>query len=260
MPSAIELSIKFGIPASSVTAMCDYLDVALDDASLEYSKEFETLARSIKRKRASAYVMAFLFLHCSEAEKDFALSLDENFADEYVSVSLPIYPAEKLKDAKEIIDAIHETQRGEKRGEWDKFEKWLKKTISDASGEISHSYIAVRLLLSIPEKEMRDYPQIIASLMNKARHRGYLDGWFRLVPIDGDKNRCVYFDPETRQDDAPGETQWLSPEIVDQAKRTLKTDDTAKLAGYIAFQVKREFSETLKAVEKILAEKTFFDL
>lgn len=260
MSSAIELSVKFGIPSSAVIALCDYIGYSLDDEKVEYSKEFETLARSIKRKRASAYVMAFLFRNCTDDERGFALSLDDDFAEDFYRVEFPVYPAEKLENAKFIIDSIYETQRGEKRGEWTEFEKWLKKTISEASGEISHSYIAVRLLLSVPENEMRNYPQIIASLMNKARHRGYLDGWFRLEPLDNGTNRCIYSDPEKVEKTVTVDEQWLSADMIDQTIKLLKRDDVKSIAGWISHKTGREFEETKKAVEKILAAKISFDL
>jgi hypothetical protein len=240
MPSAIELSVLLGLPVRKVEEFCKVISFDLDEPDFEADKEFETVARSVKRKRASSYALAFVVEYATNEQRQFVLDLDPEFAAEYVSLGLPIVSAEYLDGAQEILEALSKEGATDSRPQAFSLADWLRRTIRAAGRPVGHSYIAVRLLLSLPAAEMRAYPQIIASVLNRLRHRGFLDGWFDVQSIDG-KNSVIYHNPE-----AAPTFPWLTAGRVQAAAKLLGSTDPINLAGYLAMAEASEF-EAVKA-------------
>lgn len=227
MPSAIELSVKFGIAVPVIERLCRHLGVDLDEENFETSREFETIAKSIKRGRYSAYAMTYLDAHCTDEQIEFALTLSPDFALEYDQVGFPIEDHELLKDAKALLDRL---LAGGARSDWGLFEQWLRTTLSSAQKVVRHSYIAARLLRSLPEKDWRDYSSTVAKVMNKLRHRGYLESWFRLVPGEDGKNIVEYFDPDLLHNPAP----WVGQRQLDMCREHDPNGNPASWAQWLS--------------------------
>lgn len=249
MTSAIELSVRFGLPIGKITEICDYLDVDLDQEDFEIDREFQHIARSVKRKRSSAYTLAFLYAHASDEQREFIFAIDPEFREEYLSLKLPIMDSEKLIGAHGLIKKLADADYSDG---WDKLVPWVKARIGEASGPIGHSYLAVRLLLSLPSNVMRDYPATIATIFNRARHRRYLDGWHSTVQRDG-KNVVLYHRPDAITPAEPTiEIDLTYDEVMKFAAR-LGSNEPAALASFIAYEKKLD----IKKVSAFLKQKPF---
>lgn len=266
MSLSLELSIKFGLPVSKAVQILEYLKIE-DVGEFDSDKEFERVCRLINRKRSGAAALAFLS-NASDEQRQFVFDIDADVEREYDDMGFPLMSFEYLADAKRIIDACYSSDRTTAKIEWSLFIAWVKAQIEAAEREISHNYLAVRLLLSLPEKDRAAYPPTIASLLNKARHREYLADWFRVDEMPDGKRKTVYFAPGSsaaKRDEIKTkvDTTWLSADIIALAIRALGTDDVSRIAGYLAFQHKRDASETLSIqaeIEKIINAKKSFDL
>lgn len=251
MTSAIELSVRFGLPIGKITEICDYLDVDLDQEDFEIDGEFQHIARSIKRKRAGAYALAFLYAHASEEQREFIFAIDPDFREEYLSLRLPIMDSEKLLGASGLIKKLADTDTNYGVA-WDSFALWVKARIGEAGTPIGHSYLAVRLLLSLPSNVMRDYPATIATVLNRARHRRYLDGWHSTVQRDG-KNVVLYHRPDAIAPAEPAIEIDLTYDEVTKFAARLGSNEPAALASFIAYEKKLD----IKKVSAFLKQKPF---
>ena len=249
MPSAIELSVRFGLPVRKITEICDYLDVDLEQEDFDIDKEFEYIARSVRRKRASSYSLAFLCAYATDEQRNFVFNLDPDFRDEYEALKLPIASDEYLAGASNLIKKLAIAEADDKAA-WSKFTLWVKARIGAAGEPVNHAYLAVRLLLSLNRTEQKDYPSAIATIMNRARHRRYLDGWCTTVARNG-KNIVLYHVPGIDAVTArPIKQLDISQAEIESAAALLKSRDVVRLAGLIAHEKKMEFSEVRKYLEQ----------
>lgn len=62
-----------------------------------------------------------------------------------------------------------------------------------ADGEVKHDYLATRLLLSVPEADMIDYPKPVQTALNLLKNAGLLDGnWRKEVDKRGNTKPSYY--------------------------------------------------------------------
>jgi len=234
MPSAIELSVRFGLPIRKIKEICDFLNIELSVEDFTEDKEFEYIARSVKKKRTSAYTLAYLYAYASIEQRDFIFDIDADFRSEYEALKLPIQDDEYLDNAAAIIMKLSTTSPDDKSA-WSLLIAWIKARLEAVRKPVGHAYLAVRLLLSLDRKDMRDYPTVIATVLNRARHRKYLDEWFSTVEKDG-KNIILYHQPKG---------SFLSSEEIQTYTKKLGSSDPVKLAGFIAYSKNMKYEEVL---------------
>lgn len=178
MHRILDLSVRFGLTADKVSQICEYLGVAVVD-DVERDPEFERIARSVQRGRVTAYHVAWTARCSTEEQLLYLLNLSEQFTEAYEAAQLvnldPIPNVRKLLDSED----------------YEAFGRWVVDTLTKAEKPVTHNYLAGRLLIALPVGCMKDYPKRIASLLNKARARGYLEGWYRLTESEG-KRTVIY--------------------------------------------------------------------
>lgn len=247
MPSALELSVQFGIPARKIEALCECINYPLSSEDFDSDKHFENAARSVKRKRASAGTMAYLYNFASDVQRDFILDLDESFADEYRALDLPIAPGELLSDASALITRLEQDIKGDDEP-WLKIAQWVKLRIQEAGKPIGHAYIAVRLLSSLDKSSYGGMPAIVARILNRLRHRKFLDGWFTLDE-QANGNTVIYHKPNMGAVPDIG----LSMDDIDAFAMRLGSREIGALASFIAFEKKLKLADVTKFLQKALA-------
>ena len=254
MTSAIELSVKFGLPLKKVEEICEYLNVELRDEDFDVDKEFEFIARCVKRSRTSAYTLAWLYAVGTDEQRDFIFEIDQNFHAEYLAMQFPIGDDELFENAKRHLTKLQDAD-GKDRAAWVPFIDWIKARAAWADTPVSHGYFAVRLLLSLPIGEMKDYPGTLARILNRARYYGFLDGWHTTVQRDG-KNVVMYHKPNVPAE--PIVKLDISQSEIDSCVRRLGSDDIKKVASMLAWEKKLD----MKQIEIFLRQKTLekFDL
>ena len=256
MSLSLELSIKFGLPFSKAVQILDYLKIE-DIGEFDSDKEFERVCRLINRKRSGAAALAFLSC-VSDEQRQFVFDIDADVEREYTDMGFPLMSFEYLADAKRVIDACYSSDRTTAKIDWSLFIAWVKAQIEAAEREISHNYLAVRLLLSLPEKDRAAYPPTIASLLNKARHREYLADWFRVDEMPDGKRKTVYFVPSQA---APAKIAGaeISSGKLSQAKIQF-SGDALKMTGWLSHVEQKDFEAVKITVDAYLAAEKSFDL
>lgn len=245
MTTALKISIKFGISVSKAEELCAYLEYDLEDEIFDRDPDFERVARSIKRGRPSAYALAWIVREATQAQEAFLLNLSDDFRTSYETLDIT-GREEPLKGAELMLKRMEAGV--ETVSDWETLASWMKEVIKDVKQPVKHNYLAVRLLLSLPEKRMGDYSKSVAQAFNKIRHRGRLNGWHLTVSENG-TNIVLY-----QQGITLAKRELINLDISDQdiekAEAVLGTQDIVKLAGYLSYLKKIEFEKILTFLEQ----------
>lgn len=200
MPSALELSIRHGVALPKIEAIADELEITLNEPRFIPDDDFMRAASDIKRGRLSAYVVAYwlrTMLDSSEESSARHFCLDDlaggrggELSDILIAIDWRTIAGDKLSGAKIWLDravaSLPDAPALEHLG------NWCKRALAHAEGDKDYNYLAVRLLLSLPETEMRNYPRIVQSALNRVKHHGYLSGWFTLEQDAKGNNKTIY--------------------------------------------------------------------
>jgi len=192
--------------------------------------------------------MAYLYNFASDEQREFILEMDANFAEEYKAIGLPLSIEELLSDAGSLIVRLEQDIKGDDEP-WQKMAQWVKLRIQEAGRPISHAYIAVRILSSLDKPNYGGMPAIVARILNRLRHRKFLDGWFTLDGQDG-KNTVIYHKPDMPAIPDIG----LSMDDIDKFAQRLGTREIGKLASFIAFEKKLKLADVTNFLEKAFAK------
>jgi hypothetical protein len=252
MDSALKMSLKFGIPIGKIKEIWYYLDIDLDDEDFESDKGFEQIVRAVKLRRTSAYTLAYIHSHCSSDQCDFIFDNYPEFEYIYSRAGFPIDDRDILPGASRLLRRLHEGQ-AVIQSDYITLAEHIKAIIGRADEPVEHVYLAVRLLLSLPDIMRKDFTKPVASILNKTRHHGHLAGWFTMKEREM-KNYVEYHIPAF-EDHIPALD--ITEDEIASFSRRLGSDDPVKLAGIIHYEKKLNF----KDVEKFLKNrKKEFDL
>jgi len=252
MPSAIELSVRFGIDRRKIEQICSYLGVSLDESEFAPDKDFEKVARSVRRKRVSAGTLAWMYEYATGDQREFLFEIDPSLQEEFENLG-NIPPSARLRNAEVRLDALASDDAS--MADWSALAVWMKNAITSAEKPVRHNYLAARALLGLPKAIMQDRARTVATVFNKARHRGHLAGWFETVEEDDGSNSIVYNVPGTV---APA-TLNLKPEGV-AAVLKMYEGDLSKAAGFIANEKKLKYADVLKYLQDNAKPLDEFDL
>lgn len=199
-----ELMLRSGVSESTLWFLKKY-GLDFEDDGFDIDKNHRKAFNDLRNKRLSPYVLAYAwrcqiegagdnfcrFDNLETIAKIKGLSIRDGFAD----IRSKQIIAELLPTAKYWIDRTAERTR-----HTDAFERlalWCKEILKAAPPvEVDHAYLAVRLLCSLTSDEMREYPTVVQRALNKIRHHGFLDGWWRIIPDEAGKNTVRYARPK----------------------------------------------------------------
>lgn len=201
MPSAIELGFQFGIAPDKVIALAAHLGVDLDAPAFVPDAGFNRVAADLRRGNLTAFTVAYwldAMLNGGEAGEQradalVALTPDKGaaLAQAFTALDHATVNADKLAGAKLWLDKASALKSDP--GALDKLATWAKGALSHARGDVSHLFLSVRLMLSLPENERANYNKAIQGALNYMKHYGYLDGWHRVDADAKGKRKTVYF-------------------------------------------------------------------
>ena len=201
MPSAIELSIRHGVALPKIEAIAEELEISLDEPSFIPDDDFMRASSDIKRGRLSPYVVAYWLRTLTGGSEessarhrcltDLAEGRGGELSDIFIAIEWRTIASDKLSGAKIWLDRAVAPQPDVEALEH--LGNWCKIALAHADGEKDHHYLAVRLLLSLPEREMRNYPKIVQSTLHRVKHYGCLaGGWFTLEKDARGCNKTIY--------------------------------------------------------------------
>jgi hypothetical protein len=199
MPSALELSIKHGIPIAKIRSLADD-GLQFTDSDAVPDAQMLRAARDIRYRRVSPFAIAY-------ALRQLKIASPESFQryETLAGYAAADYGTELGKGEESIGDPWGDLLPGAdveidkvlagKAGASERLAAWCKACLDQSSGELPYDWLAVRLLLSVPEAKMLDYPKPIASAVNRLKHQGLLDGyWHNAVDAHG-KAKTIFHNP-----------------------------------------------------------------
>ena len=203
MPTVSELMLMSGASEQTLWFLKKY-GLEFDDDDFDIDRNHRKALADLRHRRLSPFVVAYA-LRCRIDEMDGDISRYDNlleiakirglsFQDAYFDVRVKHVDDELLPTAQFWIDRATEKERHP-----DAFSRlafWCKETLKAAPFEVGHTYLAVRLLSSLPRDKMHDYPKLVQRALNRTRHHGYLDGWWRNVANEEGGNRVLYRQPK----------------------------------------------------------------
>ena len=197
MPSALDLSLKFGIPIAKVRKLAEH-GLQFYDSPVEPDKAFQRAAYEIRYGRIAAFSLAYILrLRRDPTEDNDArlTALLEYAADDYgsaiearIDALGDVWP-DLLPDAPKILESVASGKA------WgiDQLALWARSCLDRSAGELGHEYLATRLLLSVPD--MLDYPKAIQTALNRLKHAGLLEGYWHKAVAKNGKTATIYHKP-----------------------------------------------------------------
>lgn len=199
MPSALDLSLKYGIPLAKIRALAND-GLQFYDSPVESDKAFQRASYEIRYGRIAAFSIAYVLrLRRDPTGEDDAklCALLEYAAKDYGEAIEARIDAignawrELLPDAARILDSV---AAGKAKG-IDELAAWCRTCLDRSEGELGHDYLATRLLLSVPESVMLDYPKAIQTALNRLKHAGLLEGYWHKAVAKNGKTVTIYHKP-----------------------------------------------------------------
>ena len=205
MTSLTVLSAKYGIPVRQLKRFCTGEALDFEDEDFEIDRYHQKAIGDLTRKKFTPYVIAYA-LWCKEIGPEENFVRYDNLFDIAAAKGLSLgeaifYIRAKQIDSELLPAAKHWIDRAAGVGvdteAMSRIAKWCKTVLAAASpfGE-EHAYLAVRLLRSLPLQEMPSYPKSIQRALNRTKHNGFLDGWYRLIRDNDGPNRTLYYRPK----------------------------------------------------------------
>lgn len=208
MPTVSELMLLSGASEDTLWFLRKF-GLEFDDDDFEIDKDHKKAIDDLRHKRLSPYVIAYAW-RCRAAggQDDFArydnlvtiakirgFSIQEALSD----ICARQIDSEQLPTAQYWVDRATAIERHSDA--FERLARWSKVVLRAAPPfEVDHTYLAVRLLVSLPCEKMRDYPKPIHRALNRVRHYGLLDGWWRKVTNEAGKNVTFYCRPKLEHD------------------------------------------------------------
>lgn len=203
MNSLTVLSAKYGLPAKSLKRLFDGEGLELDDDGFEIDKCHQKAISEFARKRVSPYVIAYA-LWCREVAgpgEDFVRY--DNLVDVANARGLSLIDAisevhPKQIESDRLPTAQHWLDRASgdaiDRDAIDRIANWTRRVLASSPPlGVEYSYLAVRLLVSLPFGEMPNYPRRVQRALNLALHYGALeDCYSEMKDSDGAKRRIFH--------------------------------------------------------------------
>ncbi len=201
MPNAIESGLKHGISEAKIKALADDWGVDLEEAAFVPDDGFSRAIYDMKRNRVSAYSCAYYVSLLMDGSDEAQAKVEAlmNIADDggvefnrvFVSVGWRTIERDKLPGAQIWLDRTVDAATKDIEA-FEHLGTWVRKVLDRAEGEKDYNYLAVRLLLSLPEKVRLDYPKAIQSALNRVKHYGYLAGCWRIEKDAKGKSKTIY--------------------------------------------------------------------
>lgn len=200
MATASILSAMFGIPVKKLIQLEEH-GLEIDGEYFESDARHQKALNDIRQKRISAYALAYAY-QC-KVEKNFENSrrLDSIYEvaefkgfcmdDELYHIQHQKVENEKMTGAKHWIDQA--TLPVGDMSALERIGRWSKSVLTGVKSEANHKYLAVRLLVSLPEEVMMEYPKKVQTTLNRTRFYGFLDGWWRAGTDEDGKKKILFY-------------------------------------------------------------------
>lgn len=204
MPTISELILTSGASESTLCFLRKY-GLQFDYEDFEIDKSHRKAVADLRARRLSPYVLAYAWrCKIDGTEDDLArydsigaiakirgFSIHEAFSDiRAKQIESELYPT-----AKHWIDRAIKVDRD--FDAYERLSRWCKAVLKAAPPfEVDHTYLAVRLLISLSRQDMFDYPRPVQRALNRTRHYGFLDGWWSTVKDEAGKNTVRYSRPK----------------------------------------------------------------
>ncbi len=184
MPSALDISLEYGIPIAKVRDLAKY-GLTFWDSAIEIDAAFKRAAHEIRYNRIAPFSLAYILRLRKDggpeadqiesallgfASKDYGSELERRLA----AIDTETIWQELLPDGRAVIDKAFLQNTAANRA----LAHWCKARLDQSTGDKTHDYLAVRLLLSVPAEVMPDYPRPIIQVLNRMRSRKLLDGYW----------------------------------------------------------------------------------
>lgn len=203
MPTVFELMIMSGVPEDALWFLRKY-GLEFDDDDFDIDRNHRKALADLRNRRLSAFVLAYAWRCRDRAvdDEDFARfdNLTEiakirgfSIADAFFDIRSRQIESELLPTAQHWVDRATTMERHSDA--FERLARWCKETLRASPFEVDHAYLAVRLLVSLPREQMYDYPKLVQRALNRIRHHGFLDGWWRVVSSEDGKNKILYRQP-----------------------------------------------------------------
>lgn len=204
MPTISELMALSGVNEKAIRTLGNH-GLPFDEDGFQIDRIHKKAIIDLRNKRLSPLVLAYAwrcqmsygdedsdrFYNLVSIAKFKGLSISEALSD----IRSRHIESDLLPTAKYWIDRATPVARNS-----DAFERlasWCKDTLKKGPPfAVEYVYLAVRLLVSLPEGALCDYPTPVQRALNRVKHYGFLDGWHRVETDDRGKRRTLFFVPK----------------------------------------------------------------
>lgn len=197
------ISAYTGIPSKKL-ALLERFGFDFEEDEFRIDKHHQKALDEINRNRMSPYVLAYLLQCRVKANEDEEFSdrfsnirAIANFGELSVEISFSqIEAAQALRDtlpsAKYWVDRAAGFTRDSEA--YERLARWCKSVLwAGPAHPVEYSYLATRLLFSLPYEDLPAYPKLVQTALNRVVHHGHLDGWTRRERRKDGTNRHVFF-------------------------------------------------------------------
>lgn len=203
MPTVSELMLMSGATEDAIWFLRKFgLDVDEDD--FEIDKNHKKALNDLRHRRLSPYILAYAWRCKNDGDADGFARFDNLMAiakirgfsipDAFSDVSAKQIECDLLPTAKYWIDRATAAER--QVAAFERLALWCKEVLKAGPPfDVGHTYLAVRLLISLPRDEMHDYPKLVQLTLNRLIHHGFLDGWHRKIRNEAGKVENRFFRP-----------------------------------------------------------------